>query len=151
MEIREDDLTGDRVAAFVEAHLAEMRAITPPGSVHALPLAGLRAPDVTFWSVWDGDELIGCGALKELDPRHAEVKAMRTAEARRGEGIGSRLLEHLVTVARRRGYDALYLETGATPAFERTRAFYGRHGFENRGPFADYTADPNSVFMVKRL
>ncbi|MCB9598193.1 MAG: GNAT family N-acetyltransferase [Sandaracinaceae bacterium] len=128
-----------------------MREVTPEGSVHALDVEALRGPDITFWSAWDGDELFGCGALRELDARRCEIKSMRTAEAHRGKGVASRVLEHLLAEAARRGYEHVYLETGAMPAFEPARALYARYGFEPCGPFHDYADDPNSVFMTRRL
>jgi putative acetyltransferase len=151
VELREDDLTRAASVALVEGHLASMRAISPPESVHALGAEALRAPGVTFWSAWEGGALVGCGALKRLGPDEGEIKAMRTVEAHRRRGVGARILEHLVAEARRRGYARLYLETGSQPAFEPARALYRRYGFELRGPFADYVEDPNSVFMVKAL
>ena len=151
MQIREDDLTGKEIAHLLRGHLENMIEITPPESVHALDLEELRSPDITFWSAWEGDELLGCGALKKLDSRSGEVKSMRTAEAHRGRSVASRILEHIINEAKRRGYDFLSLETGAMPEFARVRAFYIRHGFEYCGPFAEYTDDPNSVFMTKDL
>jgi putative acetyltransferase len=151
MEIREDDLSGVRIAAFLAEHLEEMRRITPPGSVYALDLDRLRAPEVTFWSVWDGDRLVGCGALKEIGPHRGEIKSMRTAVSERRKGVGTHLLERILTEATLRGYEAVSLETGATLAFAAPRALYERYGFEYCGPFADYTDDPHSVFMSKRL
>lgn len=151
MDIRNDDLKGETTALFLRAHLDHMKTVTPLESVHALDLAGLRAPEITFWSVWEGTELVGCGALKELDPRNGEVKSMRTAEAHRRKGIGTRMLEHIEREAIRRGYDSLKLETGAMPEFAAARTLYERHGFVRCGPFGDYTDDPNSVFMTKAL
>lgn len=151
IQIREDDLTGSRIVDFLWEHLQEMKEITPPGSVHALDLEGLRSPTITLWSVWEGDDLLGCGALKELDAKTGEVKSMRTAKAHRRRGIASKLLEHIIQEAKRRNYDRLYLETGAFPAFAPARALYIQYGFEYQGPFAEYTDDPNSVFMSKRL
>jgi putative acetyltransferase len=151
LDIREDDLTGPEIAAFLAEHLEEMRRITPPESVHALDLDGLRRPEVTFWTARDGDRLVGCGALKELDPERGEIKSMRTAEAWRGKGVASRILEWVVGEARRRGYESLSLETGSMDAFAPARAFYERHGFEYCPPFDGYTDDPNSVFMRRRL
>jgi putative acetyltransferase len=151
LQIREDGLTDERIARFLSEHLDEMKEITPAGSVHALDLEALRSPEIAFWSVWDGDELLGCGALKELDSRSGEVKSMRTAAAHRGKGVASKMLEHIVNEAARRGYDRLNLETGAMPEFAPARAFYQRRGFVHRGPFGDYTDDPNSVFMTRRL
>ena len=126
LQIREDDLTGERITTFLREHLENMHAVTPPESIHALPLEGLRSPAITFWSVWEGDELLGCGALKELDVKSGEVKSMRTALVHRGRGVGSRLLEHIIDEARRRAYDSLNLETGAMPEFAPARALYAR-------------------------
>lgn len=151
MQIREDDLTGPEITDFLREHLTEMREITPPESVHALDLTALRSPSITFWSAWLDDQLLGCGALKELDLKTGEIKSMRTARAYRGRGIGSQLLEHIIQTARQRAYDCLHLETGAMPEFDPARALYLRYGFEYRGPFGTYVADPNSVFMTKQL
>ncbi|GAB1537979.1 GNAT family N-acetyltransferase [Scytonema sp. NUACC21] len=151
MEIREDDLTGQKIAEFLREHLENMYEVTPPQSVHALDLEALRSPNITFWSAWEGSELLGCGALKELDSRSGEVKSMRTAKAYRNRGVASKILEHIIQEAKRRGYDCLNLETGALPEFAPARALYTRYGFEYRGPFAEYIDDPNSVFMTKKL
>ncbi|MBW4655548.1 MAG: GNAT family N-acetyltransferase [Kaiparowitsia implicata GSE-PSE-MK54-09C] len=128
-----------------------MHEITPPGSIHALDLDALRSPNITFWTAWDGDELLGCGALKELDSRSGEIKSMRTVTRHRRRGIASKILEHIIKEAEQRAYESLNLETGAFPEFAPARALYTRYGFEYRGPFADYTNDPNSVFMTKTL
>ncbi len=146
-----DDLRGPAIAALLREHLAHMHEVTPAQSVHALDLEALRAPDITFWSVWRGEELVGCGALRELDPRHGEVKSMRTVEAHRGEGVGAAMLEHLLAEAARRGYARVSLETGAMPAFAPARALYARFGFEPCAPFGEYAVDANSVYLSKRL
>ncbi|MFJ4649910.1 GNAT family N-acetyltransferase [Nocardia sp. NPDC088792] len=151
MRIVLDDLTGADVIALLETHLAEMYDNSPEESVHALDLDRLRKPEITFWSVWDGDELAGCGALKELDPQHGEIKSMRTAAARQGRGVAALLLAHIIETARARGYERLHLETGAQEFFLPAVRLYERHGFTHCGPFADYTADPNSVFMTLPL
>jgi putative acetyltransferase len=151
VQIREDDLTGDKIAALLREHLENMHEITPPGSVHALDLERLQSPDITFWSVWQGDELLGCGALKELDITSGEIKSMRTVLAHRRKGVAAKMLEHILAEARRRGYGQLYLETGALAEFAPARSLYARYGFEPRGPFADYADDPNSAFMTKAL
>ncbi|PSN17622.1 GNAT family N-acetyltransferase [filamentous cyanobacterium CCP5] len=151
LQIREDDLTGSEIARFLEEHLTEMREVTPPESVHALDLEGLRSPAITFWSVWDGADLVGSGALKELDPHRGEIKSMRTSRKHRRRGIAARMLEHILLIAKAREYGHLYLETGAMEAFVPARALYERYGFGYRGPFGAYIEDPNSVFMVKKL
>ena len=151
LQIREDDLTGPKIAYFLQEHLDEMHEITPPESIHALDLDALRSPEITFWSAWEGGELLGCGALKELDASSGEIKSMRTAKAHRGQGIASQILEHIIQEAKRRAYNSLNLETGAMAEFAPARALYTRYGFEYRGPFAEYVDDPNSVFMTKRL
>jgi putative acetyltransferase len=151
LQIRIDDLTGNAIATFLQDHLDHMHEISPPESVHALDLGALRSPDITFWTAWDGDELLGCGALKELDSQTGEVKSMRTAQAHRRKGIASKMLEHIIQEAERRGYECLNLETGSMPEFAAARSLYSRYGFEYRGPFAEYVEDPNSVFMTKKL
>jgi len=148
MEIRRDDLTGPEIRALLEEHLSNMRQISPPESTHALPIEGLRKPDVTFWSAWENGELLGCGALKELDAEHGEIKSMRTSTGHRRKGVAGAILEHIIGEAKRRGYRQLSLETGSMEAFEPARQLYARGGFSFCGPFGDYTDDPNSVFMT---
>ena len=128
-----------------------MHEISPPESVHALGLERLRAPGIIFWSAWEDDELLGCGALRQLDVNSGEVKSMRTVEAHRGKGVGSKILETIIEEARRRGYERLLLETGSERAFAPAQALYERYGFVYRGPFAEYIEDPNSVFMTMDL
>lgn len=149
--IEEDGLSRPAVRALLAEHLADMHAITPPGSVHALDVDGLRAPGVTFWSVWDGAALVGCGALKELDAAHGEVKSMRTPAGQRRRGAGRAALAHIVAVARARGYRRLSLESGASEPFWPAHRLYERAGFTRCGPFAAYTDDPNSVFYTLSL
>jgi putative acetyltransferase len=152
MEIREDDLKGAEVAAFLSEHIEDMKAVAPrPESKHALDIEGLRAPDVTFWTVWDDGVLVACGALKELDERSAEIKSMRTSSSQRRKGVASALLDHMLTVARERGYRSLSLETGSYGFFAPARALYEKFGFLYCAPFADYEDDPYSVFMTRSL
>jgi len=146
-----DDLSGPEIAGLLAEHLRDMHVHSPPESVHALDLDELRKPDITFWSVWCGDELVGCGALKELDKKHGEIKSMRTALKFRGQGAGKLVLRHIVAEAKNRGYHRLSLETGSMAAFDPARRLYENHGFAYCAPFADYTADPNSVFMTIEL
>jgi putative acetyltransferase len=151
MRIEVDDLNRPEVHALLREHLQNMRALSPPESVHALDLDSLRAPDVTFWSVWDGETLIGCGALKQLDATHGEIKSMRTPAGLRRRGAGRAVLTHIVEQAERRGYARLSLETGSMPAFEPARRLYESFGFTYCGPFGDYVDDPHSVFMTRLL
>lgn len=147
-----DDLTDADVIALLETHLAGMYADSPPESVHALDLDGLRAPGVTFWTVRDTDaELLGCGALKELSDDHGEIKSMRTASAHLGRGVATVLLGHILEEAKRRSYRRVSLETGSGVSFAAARALYRKHGFEDCGPFAGYVEDPYSHFMTKEI
>jgi putative acetyltransferase len=151
LEIREDDLTGKKIVDLLQEHLENMYEITPPGSVHALDLAALQSPEITFWTAWNGDELLGCGALKQLDPRTGEIKSMRTATPHRRKGYAANILQHIIREAERRAYNRLNLETGVFPEFAPARNLYIRHGFEYCSPFGEYIDDPNSVFMTKKI
>ncbi len=151
IRIERDDLTREPVHELLREHLANMYEWSPPESVHALDLGKLRSPDITFWTVWDGAQLLGCGALKELDASHGEVKSMRTPRALRGRGAGKAVLAHIVQEARRRGYRRLSLETGTQDGFAPARTLYRSFGFTECGPFADYREDPNSAFMTLEL
>ena len=151
MKIAIDDLSRPAIHALLEEHLADMRRISPPESVHALDLDKLRRPEITFWSAWDGATLVGCGALKEIDATHGEVKSMRTPQRLRRRGAGRALLTTIVDTARARGYRRLSLETGSQPAFDAAHRLYRSFGFSRCGPFGDYTDDPNSVYMTLEL
>lgn len=151
MEIRRDDLRGPEIAALLREHLRALALLSPPESMHALDLDKLRQPDITFWSVWGGAELLGCGALKELDPGHGEIKSMRTAAAHLRRGVAAALMRHILDEAVRRSYRRLSLETGSSTAFTPAHNLYSRFGFRRCGPFADYGEDPNSVFMTREL
>ena len=151
MEIRIDDLRGPEIAALLAEHLECMAKVSPRESRHALDLDGLRQPGITFWTVWVGPELAGCGALKELSPTHGEVKSMRTAKAHLRKGIANALLKHIIAEARKRGYGRLSLETGSMPYFERARNLYRKAGFTECAPFATYKPDPNSTFFTREI
>jgi putative acetyltransferase len=151
MKIELDDLTRPQIHALLNEHLQNMYAVSPPESVHALDLERLRQPEISFWTAWEGPELIGCGALKELDPRHGEIKSMRTPELLRRRGAGRALLNHIIQVARSRGYRRLSLETGSQDAFRPAQTLYASAGFSICEPFGDYSEDPNSVFMTLQL
>jgi len=150
--IRRDDLRGPEIRALLEEHLRNMHALSPPESVHALDLDALRRPDITFWTVWHGADLLGCGALRELDATHGEIKSMRTAQAHRRRGAARFVLEHIIAEARARAYTRLSLETGSMAAFQPAQQLYRSFGFEYCASFGDYPADdPNSVFMTRVL
>jgi putative acetyltransferase len=151
MDIRVDDLSGPEIAQLLREHLHSMTLHSPPESIHALDLDGLRKPEITFWSVWQGDELMGCGALKQLYARHGEIKSMRTASPHLRKGVAAILLQHIIEEARRRNYQRLSLETGSMEAFAPARRLYEKFGFEFCGPFADYVEDPYSNFMTRTL
>ena len=149
--IVEDDLSGAAIRALLEQHFAGMLANSPAESCHFLDFEGLRAGDMTFWTIHRGENLAGCGALKRLDAAHGEIKSMRTAEAFLRQGVAAHMLVHIVAEARSRGLERLSLETGSGPAFEAALALYRRHGFEDCDPFADYKPDPFSRFMTRKL
>ena len=151
MKIELDDLSRPAIHALLNEHLQNMYELSPPESVHALDLDKLRKPEITFWSAWDGPLLLGCGALKELDSTHGEVKSMRTPTALRRRGAGRAILAHIIAVARARSYERLSLETGSNDAFKPAQRLYESVGFAYCGPFGEYTKDPNSVFMTLRL
>lgn len=151
MDLRLDDLRHPAVIALLQEHLDWMHRISPPESVHALDLDALRRPDITFWTLWDGEALAGCGALRELAQGQGEVKSMRTAQTHLRRGVATRMLAHILAEARHRGYGRLSLETGSMAYFAPARALYVRAGFRPCGPFGDYVDDPNSVFMTRAL
>lgn len=151
MRIQESGLDDPRVIALLERHLVSARAETAAGSAHALDLSGLKAPEIRFWSAWEGEAVLGVGALKRLDAVHGEVKSMHTAEAARRRGVGAAMLAWIIAAAGEQGLERLSLETGSWAYFAPARALYARHGFIECAPFADYRPDPNSVFMSRTL
>lgn len=152
MRIIQGRLDDPAVIALLHLHLAHMHENSPPESVHALDLSGLQRPDMTLWTAWDGDALLGCGALKQLDATHGEIKSMRTAPEKLRRGTGAALVSHILSEARARGYKRLSLETGSGPAFEPAHALYRQFGFAECGSFGDYPEDdPFSRFMTRIL
>jgi putative acetyltransferase len=151
ISIQPGDLADARVIRLLTDHLTDMFATSPAESVHALDVTGLAVPEVAFWTIADGDELLGCVALKELDAEHGELKSMRTDAAARGRGLGARLLDHVLAESARRGYRRVSLETGSQEFFRPARTLYAKYGFRECGPFGDYRLDPNSVFMTLEL
>lgn len=151
MEIRVDDLTGTAIVQLLHEHLRDMAKVSPQESCHALDLDDLQKPDVTFWSTWNGSDLAGCGALKEINEYHAEIKSMRTVDAYLRKGVASKMLRHLIEEAKYRAYRRVSLETGSMAYFEPARKLYSSFGFEYCGPFGSYVDDPNSVFMTLEI
>ena len=151
MDIRIDDLRGPEVAILLQEHLDEMAKYSPPESIHALDLDRLRRPEITFWTVWQDGDLLGCGAIRQLDATHGEIKSMRTSYGHRRKGVAAIMLQHILDEAARRGYQRLSLETGSPAAFEAARQLYARFGFVYCEPFGDYVDDRHSVFMTRTL
>lgn len=151
MRIEIDDPARADVFVLLEEHLRHMHELSPPESVHASDVSGLTVPEVTFWTARDGQQLLGCGALKELSPDHGEIKSMRTPSANRRVGAGRAILKHIISEAKRRGYRRLSLETGPAVTFAAAHKLHESAGFTECGPFGDYERDPFSVFMALDL
>jgi len=151
MQIQIEDPALPDIYTLLDEHLRNMHELSPPESVHALDVSRLQSPDVTFWTARENGVLLGCGALKELDPEHGEIKSMRTPQTLRRRGAGRALLAHIIQEARGRGYRRLSLETGTVDAFRPAQQLYSSFGFQDCGPFADYRLDPHSVFMTLTL
>ena len=151
MDIRPGDFSDPRVLDLLHEHLAGMHANSPPGSVYALDLSGLQQLTVSFFTVWDGEELLGCGAIKQLGDGSGELKSMRTTARHTRRGAGQHMLEHLLRVARTRRYRRVVLETGSGPAFEPAIALYRKYGFEPTAAFGDYVATAFNQFFELRL
>jgi putative acetyltransferase len=151
MKIISGGIDDFRVQALLEHHVRTARSETAPGSAHALDVDGLKSPDMTFWSAWEGDTLLGVGALKQLSKSHGEIKSMHTVQARRRAGVGTAMLRHIIEAARMMGMTRLSVETGSWAFFQPARTLYRSHGFAECPPFGDYVADRNSVFMTLEL
>lgn len=150
-QIKLDDLSGKEIFSLLQEHLEDMKATSPPESKHALDLDGLKDSSVKFWTIWDGKELAGCGAFKILDTEHAEIKSMRTSNQYQNKGVASKLLIHIIEQAKLVGLKKLSLETGSMDYFIPAHGLYKKHGFSFCGPFSNYIADPNSIFMSLEL
>jgi putative acetyltransferase len=147
LRIELDDLSRPQVLELLEEHLRNMYELSPPDKVFAFDAGKLRAPDITFWTAWSGELLLGCAALKELSPTEGQIKSMRTPRGQRRAGAGRALLNHMIKVGCSRSYRVLYLETGRHPAFLPAQALYRSAGFTLCGPFGSYRENGNSVFM----
>lgn len=151
MNIKPDNLTGPEIQQLLQQHLQSMALHSPPASIHALDIDALRQSGITFWTAWENSELLGCGALKELDTQQAEIKSMRTASAHLRKGVANALLAHIIEEAKLRSYRRLSLETGSAAAFAPAHRLYATFGFTLCGPFAGYAPDPYSVFMSREI
>lgn len=151
VEIEIDDPTRADVTAFLTEHLTDMYATSPAESVHALDVEALTVPSITFWTAREDGLLLGCGALRELDPTHGEIKSMRTTAAARGRGVADAVLAEMTRTAIERGYRRLSLETGVEDYFAAARRLYARNGFVDCEPFGAYRPDRHSVFLTKEL
>ncbi|MCA3560182.1 MAG: GNAT family N-acetyltransferase [Aestuariivirga sp.] len=151
MKILKGDLSNDRITALLRYHFDKCHEVTPPGSAHVFDVSRLAAPEIDFWAAWNGDTLLGVGAMKPLSDTHGEVKSMHTASAARRRGVGSAMLKHIIATSRARGLTRLSLETGSFSYFEPAVALYKSHGFTECPPFGDYKPDPNSVFLTRSL
>jgi putative acetyltransferase len=151
MKLQKGDLGDARVLELLRIHLETAHCNTAKGSAHALDANELKAPGIDFWTAWDGDEVVGVGALKRLSPDHGEIKSMHVARARRRTGAGGALLRHLLAIAREEGMRKVSLETGSRDYFLPAHALYHAHGFTECGPFADYVPDRSSIFMSLEL
>ena len=149
--IKRDDLIAQQVIDLIAYHTKTAREQTAPGSAHAMDIEQLRHSGIMFWTAWSGDALCGMGALKIIGDHHAELKSFHTAAAFRRTGIGARLLDHIISEARTMGVTRLSLETGSWPYFKPAVALYQAHGFVETGPFGDYKADPNSLFLTRSI
>ncbi len=151
MQIRRGGLDEPEVIALLAHHVASARAVTPPGSAHALEYEGLKAPDIAFWSAWEDGRLLGVGALRRLDDGHGKIKSMHTAAHARGRGVAASILARIISHAREEGLSRLSLETESWGYFAPARALYARHGFTPCPPFGDYVEDPSSAFFTLDL
>jgi putative acetyltransferase len=147
LTIRPDDLSAPQTRDLLAYHHARMHAQSPPGTAFALDLSALAVPEITVWTAWDGDNILGIAALKTLPDGAGEVKSMRTHPDHLRKGVAAALLRHLMTEATVRGMTLLSLETGRGRVFEPALTLYRRHGFREGAPFADYLDNGFSTFL----
>jgi putative acetyltransferase len=151
LRIVDGGLDDPQVVAMLRFHFDTNIAVTPPGSAHVFDLSRLKASDVSFWSAWNGETLLGTGALKRMDAANGEIKSMHTLKTARRSGAGQAMLLHIMSAARTMDLKTLWLETGSFDYFAPARALYAKHGFVECEPFGDYKPDPNSTFMVRAI
>ena len=151
MELREGGLDDPAVRALVAHHTAEARGSTPADNAHAMDADALKRPDIGFWTIWEEDDLLGFGALRHLSPEEGDLKSMRTAPHALSRGVGRAMLDHLIGLARTRGYVRLRLETGTAPMFDAANRMYETAGFVDGEAYGGYPASPHNRFMVLDL
>ncbi|EEA23610.1 hypothetical protein TMatcc_002482 [Talaromyces marneffei ATCC 18224] len=151
MQVTAGDLNNPKLQSLLAYHLLDLQTKSTPETSFVLDLTALRKPTMTIYTIWEGDELLGCGAIKELDSTHGEIKSMRTAPEHTRKGVARALVQHMITEARRRRYTRLSLETGTVAAFADAQRLYERSGFVRCEPFADYVAHEDNMFMTINL
>ena len=151
MKLIEGNFDNPKVNNFLEKHFLELRSVSPEGSAHVLDIPGLKDSSIKFWSLWEDDKLIGCGALKFLEKDHGEFKSIRVIDEFRKKGYGIRILEHLINEAKKLSIKKLSLETGSGDFFLPARALFKKIGFTECAPFAHYKKDPNSCYMSLKI
>ena len=151
MKSIENNFDDTEVNELLTKHFIELRSVSPEGSTHVLDIPGLKDPSITFWSLWDGEELIGCGALKLLEKEHGEFKSIRVADKYRKSGMGEKIISHLIDQAKQIGIKKLSTETGAGNFFAPARKLFNNSGFKPCPPFAHYKEDINSLYFTKHL
>ena len=151
MKSIEGNFNNPKVNELLTKHFIELRSVSPAGSTHVLDITGLKDQSIKFWSLWDNDELIGCGALKFLDKIHGEFKSIRVVDKFRKKGVGEKMINHLIEEAKKLGIKKLSIETGSGKFFEPARKLFVNFGFQPCLPFAHYKEDPNSCFYTKDL
>tara|TARA_B100000131_G_C18103561_1_gene606930 strand:- start:966 stop:1421 length:456 start_codon:yes stop_codon:yes gene_type:complete len=148
MKSIENNFDDPKVNELLNKHFFELRSVSPEGSTHVLDIPGLKDPSIRFWSLWENDELIGCGAIKIFDNNHGEFKSIRVADKFRKSGVGEKIISHLIDRAKQIGIKKLSIETGAGDFFLPARKLFKKFGFISCKPFAHYKEDPNSRYYT---
>ena len=151
MKSIEGNFENIEVNELLNKHFVELRSVSPPGSTHVLDIEGLKDKSIKFWSLWENNELIGCGALKFLDKNHGEFKSIRVADKFRKKKVGEKIIHHLIENAKKLQISKLSIETGSGDFFLPSRKLFSKFGFEPCSPFAHYKEDPNSCYYTKNL
>ncbi len=151
MKSIEGNFKNNEVNILLEKHFKELRSVSPEGSAHVLDIPGLQVESIKFWSLWENEKLIGCGALKFLEKDHGEFKSIRVVDEFRNKGYGAKILEHLINEAKKLNIKMLSLETGSGDFFLPARTLFKKVGFTECSPFAHYKKDPNSCYMNLKI